>query len=49
MGTPLTRILKEAGVLGSGIQVAFWGTDDGEITRHHSAQSGVPDRLPGCL
>ena len=27
-GTPLAPILKEAGVLESGIEVVFWGTDD---------------------
>jgi len=32
-GTPLAPILKEAGVLDSGIEVVFWGTDEGEITR----------------
>ena len=31
-GTPLAPILKEAGVLDSGIEVVFWGTDEGEIT-----------------
>ena len=30
-GTPLAPILKEAGVLESGIEVVFWGTDEGEI------------------
>ena len=33
-GTPLAPILKEAGVLESGIEVVFWGTDQGEITLH---------------
>ena len=33
VGTPLAPILKEAGVLDSGIEVVFWGTDEGEITR----------------
>ncbi|WP_184871858.1 sulfite oxidase [Mesorhizobium sangaii] len=32
-GTPLAPILKEAGVLDSGIEVVFWGTDEGEIKR----------------
>ncbi len=32
-GTPLAPILKEAGVLENGIEVVFWGTDEGEITR----------------
>jgi DMSO/TMAO reductase YedYZ molybdopterin-dependent catalytic subunit len=32
-GTPLAPILKEAGVLDSGIEVVFWGTDEGEVTR----------------
>ena len=32
-GTPLAPILKEAGVLDSGIEVVFWGADEGEITR----------------
>ncbi len=32
-GTPLAPILKEAGVRDSGIEVVFWGTDEGEITR----------------
>jgi DMSO/TMAO reductase YedYZ molybdopterin-dependent catalytic subunit len=32
-GTPLAPILKEAGVLDRGIEVVFWGTDEGEITR----------------
>jgi DMSO/TMAO reductase YedYZ molybdopterin-dependent catalytic subunit len=32
-GTPLAPILKEGGVLESGIEVVFWGTDEGEITR----------------
>ena len=30
-GTPLAPILKEAGVLENGIEVVFWGTDEGEI------------------
>ena len=30
-GTPLAPILEEAGVLDSGIEVVFWGTDEGEI------------------
>ena len=33
-GTPLAPILKEAGVLENGIEVVFWGTDEGEITLH---------------
>ena len=33
VGTPLAPILREAGVLDSGIEVVFWGTDEGEITR----------------
>ena len=33
-GTPLAPILKEAGVLESGIEVVFWGTDQGEIALH---------------
>ena len=32
-GTPLGPILKEAGVLDHGIEVVFWGTDEGEVTR----------------
>ena len=32
-GTPLAPILKEAGILENGIEVVFWGTDEGEITR----------------
>jgi len=32
-GTPLAPILKEAGVLESGIEVVFWCTDEGEIER----------------
>jgi DMSO/TMAO reductase YedYZ molybdopterin-dependent catalytic subunit len=32
-GAPLAPILKEAGVLDRGIEVVFWGTDEGEITR----------------
>ena len=32
-GTPLAPILKEAGILGNGIEVVFWGSDEGEITR----------------
>ena len=32
-GTPLAPILQEAGVLDGGIEVVFWGTDQGEITR----------------
>jgi DMSO/TMAO reductase YedYZ molybdopterin-dependent catalytic subunit len=32
-GTPLAPILKEAGVLDGGIEVVFWGTDEGEIER----------------
>src|SRR6266487_4007854 len=32
-GTPLAPLLKEAGVLDRGIEVVFWGTDEGEITR----------------
>ena len=30
-GTPLGAVLKEAGVLEGGIEVVFWGTDEGEI------------------
>jgi DMSO/TMAO reductase YedYZ molybdopterin-dependent catalytic subunit len=33
-GTPLAPILQEAGVLDSGIEVVFWGTDEGEIALH---------------
>jgi DMSO/TMAO reductase YedYZ molybdopterin-dependent catalytic subunit len=33
-GTPLAPILKEAGVLENGIEVVFWGTDEGEIALH---------------
>ena len=33
-GTPLAPVLKEAGVLERGIEVVFWGTDEGEITLH---------------
>ena len=32
-GTPLAPILEEAEVLDSGIEVVFWGADEGEITR----------------
>ena len=32
-GTPLAPILKEAGVLENGIEVVFWGADEGEITQ----------------
>jgi DMSO/TMAO reductase YedYZ molybdopterin-dependent catalytic subunit len=32
-GTPLAPILEEAGVPDNGIEVVFWGTDEGEITR----------------
>lgn len=32
-GTPLAPILMEVGVLDSGIEVVFWGTDKGEIKR----------------
>jgi DMSO/TMAO reductase YedYZ molybdopterin-dependent catalytic subunit len=32
-GTPLASILKEVEVLDSGIEVVFWGADEGEITR----------------
>ncbi|PBB85437.1 MULTISPECIES: sulfite oxidase [unclassified Mesorhizobium] len=32
-GTPLAPILEEVGVLDSGIEVVFWGTDKGEIKR----------------
>ena len=31
-GTPLAPLLKEAGVLGNGIEVVFWGADEGDIT-----------------
>ena len=31
-GTPLAPILTEAGVLDNGIEVVFWGADEGEIT-----------------
>ena len=31
-GTPLAPILKEAGVLENGIEVVFWGADEGDIT-----------------
>jgi DMSO/TMAO reductase YedYZ molybdopterin-dependent catalytic subunit len=33
-GTPLGPILNEAGVLENGIEVVFWGADEGEITLH---------------
>jgi DMSO/TMAO reductase YedYZ molybdopterin-dependent catalytic subunit len=32
-GTPLAPILEEAEILDSGIEVVFWGTDEGEIKR----------------
>ena len=32
-GTPLAPILEEAGVLDGGVEVVFWGTDEGEIKR----------------
>ena len=32
-GTPLAPILEEADVLDSGIEVVFWGADEGEIKR----------------
>ena len=32
-GTPLAPILKEAGVLDNGIEVVFWGADEGEIKK----------------
>ena len=32
-GTPLAPILKEAAVLDSGIEVVFWGADEGEIKK----------------
>jgi DMSO/TMAO reductase YedYZ molybdopterin-dependent catalytic subunit len=31
-GTPLASLLKEAGVLENGIEVVFWGADEGDIT-----------------
>ena len=31
-GTPLAAILKEAGVLDKGVEVVFWGSDEGEET-----------------
>ena len=31
-GTPLAPILKEAGIDASGIEVVFWGSDEGDIT-----------------
>ena len=31
-GTPLAPVLTEAGVLDNGIEVVFWGADEGEIT-----------------
>ncbi len=33
-GTPLAPILTEAGVLENGIEVVFWGSDEGEIALH---------------
>ena len=36
-GTPLAPLLSEAGVLDLGIEVVFWGTDEGEITRTDGA------------
>ena len=30
-GTPLAPILEEAGILENGIEVVFWGTDEGDI------------------
>ena len=30
-GTPLAAVLEEAGVLDSGIEVVFWGTDAGDV------------------
>jgi DMSO/TMAO reductase YedYZ molybdopterin-dependent catalytic subunit len=33
-GTPLAPILEEAGVLEKGIEVVFWGTDQGTIELH---------------
>lgn len=32
-GTPLAPILEEAEVLDSGIEVVFWGTDEGEVKK----------------
>jgi DMSO/TMAO reductase YedYZ molybdopterin-dependent catalytic subunit len=32
-GTPLAPILEEAGVLDSGIEVVFWGADEGEVKK----------------
>ena len=31
-GTPLASLLKEAGVLENGIEVVFWGADEGDVT-----------------
>jgi DMSO/TMAO reductase YedYZ molybdopterin-dependent catalytic subunit len=33
-GTPLAPILTEAGILENGIEVVFWGSDEGEIALH---------------
>ena len=33
-GTPLAAVLEEAGVLDSGIEVVFWGTDAGDVEIH---------------
>lgn len=32
-GTPLAPILEEAGILDSGIEVVFWGADEGEVKK----------------
>jgi DMSO/TMAO reductase YedYZ molybdopterin-dependent catalytic subunit len=31
-GTPLAPILKEAGILENGVEIAFWGADEGDVT-----------------
>ncbi|MEE2669739.1 MAG: sulfite oxidase [Gemmatimonadota bacterium] len=55
-GTPLASILEEAGVLSSGIEVVFWGSDEGEeeirgntITQNFARSMSIQDAMDSNL
>ena len=55
-GTSLASVLEEAGVLDSGIEVVFWGTDEGEeeirgntITQNFARSMSIQDAMDSNL
>lgn len=55
-GTPLASVLEEAGVLDSGIEVVFWGTDEGEeeirgntVTQNFARSMSIQDAMDSKL